>query len=93
MKTIKPKTACLLAAAVMATGQPVLAKDSPALNLARQLNEAFVEVADQVSPAVVVIYIRQKVSAKEAEEGGSFWDLLPPEYRHQFQHKGSAPQR
>jgi len=94
MKRIKPKTACLLAAAVMASGQPapVLAKDSPALILARQLNEAFVEVADQVSPAVVVIYIRQRVNPKEAEEGGSFWDILPPEYRRQFQHQGGTHQ-
>ena len=76
MKRIKPKAACLLAAAVMASGQPapVLAKDSPALILARQLNEAFVEVADQVSPTVVVIYIRQKVNGKEADGEGSFWD-------------------
>jgi len=90
MKRIKPKTACLLAAAVMASGQPVLAKDSPALILARQLNEAFVEVADQVSPSVVVLYIRQKVNAKDAEEGSSFWDLLPPEYRRHFHHQGGA---
>jgi serine protease Do len=92
MKTIKPKMACLLAAAVMASSQPALAKDSPALNLARQLNEAFVEVADQVSPSVVVIYIRQKVSGKEADEGGSFWDILPPEYRRHFQHQDGAHQ-
>jgi len=93
MKRIKPKTACLLAAAVMASGQPALAKDSPALILARQLNEAFVEVADHVSPSVVVLYIRQKVNAKDSEEGGSFWDLLPPEYRRHFQHEDGAQQQ
>jgi serine protease Do len=92
MKTIKPKTACLLAAAVMASAQPAVAKDSPALNMARQLNEAFVEVADQVSPTVVVIYIRQKVNNKDSDDGGSFWDILPPEYRRRFQHNGGAHQ-
>jgi serine protease Do len=93
MKTIKPKTACLLAAAVLASGQPAQAKDSPALNIARQLNEAFVEVAQQVSPSVVVIYIRQKVNDKDADDGGSFWDILPPEYRRHFQHHGGEHQQ
>jgi serine protease Do len=95
MKRIKPKTAsqtaCLLAAAVMASGQPALAKDSPALTLARQLNEAFVEVADQVSPSVVVIIIRQKVNEPEAGDGSSWWDLAP-ELRRHFQHHGDSHQ-
>jgi serine protease Do len=82
MKRLKPNTACLLAAAVMASAQPAVSKDSPALTLARQLNEAFVEVADQVSPAVVVIYIRQKVSDKDADDNGSFWDIVPQLRRH-----------
>jgi S1-C subfamily serine protease len=80
----------LAAAAVMASGPRALAKDSPALDLARQLNEAFVEVADQVSPAVVVIDIRQKVNDKETDDGGSFWDILPPELRRHFQHGMAA---
>jgi serine protease Do len=91
MKTLKPKAVCLLAAAaVMASGPRAAAKDSPALNFARQLNEAFVEVADKVSPAVVVIDIRQKVNGKETEGGGSFWDILPPELRRHFQNHGGA---
>lgn len=39
---------------------------SPALDLARQLNQAFIEVADSVSKSVVVI----KVKTKEDREGG-----------------------
>jgi len=94
MKRIKPKAVCLLAAAaVMASSPRAQAQDSPALNLARQLNEAFVEVADKVSPAVVVIDIRQKVNGKEAEEGGSLWDILPPELRRHFQNHSGAQQQ
>jgi serine protease Do len=90
MKPIKPKAVWLLAAAVMATCPRAEAKHSPALDLARQLNDAFVEVADQVSPAVVVIDIRQKVKDKQGEDGGSFWDILPPELRRHFQNHGGA---
>jgi serine protease Do len=91
MKPIKPRAVCwLAAAAVMASGPRALAKDSPALELARQLNDAFVEVADKVSPAVVVIDIRQKVNDKDSDEGGSFWDILPPELRRHFQKHGDG---
>ena len=43
---------------------PAMALDSPALSLARQLNEAFIEVADKVSPAVVVIEVTEKAAEK-----------------------------
>ncbi len=90
---LKSKAVCwLAAAAVLVSGPRTGAKDSAALNLARQLNEAFVEVADEVSPAVVVIDIRQKTNGKESEDGGSFWDLLPPDLRRHFQHHGDAHQ-
>jgi len=89
MKPIKSKAVCLLAAAaVVAAGTQTGAKDSPALQMARQLNEAFVEVADQVSPSVVVIDIRQKVDEKDSEDSGSFWDILPPDLRRHFQKHG-----
>jgi serine protease Do len=100
MKPIKPKAVFLLAAAVIATGPSTGAKDSPALEMARQLNEAFVEVADKVSPTVVVIDITQKVNEKDSDDSGSFWDILPPELRRHFQkhgngqrHKGDASQK
>src|SRR4029434_5914803 len=49
---------------------------SPNLDLARQLNQAFVEVAEKVSPAVVVITVTQKAPpAATLEES----DELPKE--------------
>jgi len=43
---------------------PVAAKEagesSPAMDVARQLNQAFIQVADKVSPAVVVIRVAHK---------------------------------
>ncbi len=92
MKSTKPKAVCLLAAAaVLASGPRSGASDSPALQFARQLNEAFVEVAGKVSPAVVVIDIRQKVDEKESDDGGSFWDILPQELRRHFQKHNDGP--
>src|SRR5208282_4435837 len=85
-----PAFYCLSAAALMAGGMSVMALDSPALTLARQLNEAFIEVADKVSPAVVVIEVTEKIRDGE----GSWWDLLPPEDRprhHRHRH-GSRPE-
>ena len=83
----------LSAAALMAGGMSVMALDSPALTLARQLNEAFIEVADKVSPAVVVIEVTEKV--RDGEDEGSWWDALPPEDRprhHRHRH-GSRPEK
>ena len=57
---------------------------SPALDMARQLNNAFIEVADRVSPAVVVITVTQKGGAR-TEEDESFWDMLPPNLRRYFE--------
>ena len=59
---------------------------SPALDLARQLNQAFIEVADSVSKSVVVI----KVKTKEDREGGDLqgnplYEQLPEEQRQQFE--------
>ncbi len=49
---------------------------SEALSLARQLNQAFIEVAENVSPAVVVITVTQKPSDTTSEEGAPY-DALP----------------
>src|SRR5260221_230049 len=40
------------------------------LELARQLNQAFVQVADEVSPVVVVITVTQKASATPQVDSG-----------------------
>lgn len=82
----KPHAFCLLAfAAVLASPPRAQAKYSPALDLARKLNDAFVEVADEVAPTVVTIDVRQKVKDKETNDGGSFWSIIPPELRRHFQ--------
>ena len=72
---------------------------SPALDLARQLNQAFIEVADSVSKSVVVI----KVKTKEDREGGDLqgnplYEQLPEEQRQQFERffekfRGQQPPR
>ena len=58
------------------------AKDTNAnLDLARQLNEAFVSVAAKVSPAVVVVNVVQKVNEND-DEGD--YDALPPGFWRYF---------
>ncbi|MGD1084221.1 MAG: trypsin-like peptidase domain-containing protein [Verrucomicrobiota bacterium] len=59
----RSKTALLraLAAAALAGGAlSIPAADPPGLALARQLNDAFVSVADKVSPSVVVLEVTEK---------------------------------
>lgn len=72
---------------------PAAAKDSsPALDMARQLNQAFIEVADTVSPAVVVITVVQKPNTRGlggAED--SIWEMLPPELRKKLGKWGAHP--
>lgn len=71
-----------------------LAKDSPsqALELARQLNQAFIEVADKVSPAVVVVEVTEKApSLSKMEEENPLWDMLPPEWRKRYYEEHGQP--
>ena len=77
-------SALLLAAALPWAARA--ATNSPALDLARQLNEAFVEVADKVSQSVVVIKLAHKPGATDLDDAGNpFWDLVPKEFRKQFE--------
>src|SRR5438067_4439806 len=58
---------------------------STALDLARQLNQAFIEVADQASPAVVVIRVAHKPDYSEpGDDDNPFFDLVP-ELRKRFE--------
>lgn len=61
------------------------AADSPALELARQLNAAFIEVADKVSPSVVVIRVAQPEGAGGLDESSPLWDMMPHEFRRRFE--------
>ena len=71
-------------AAVLVGGQPT------AIELARQLNQAFIDVAEKVSPAVVVVRVAHKASYVDAEEEDGvspFFDMLPPEFRPEFRRR------
>jgi serine protease Do len=67
-------------------GAPPVSLSSSPLELARQFNQAFIEVADQVSPSVVVISVTHRadyVDPSESEEAPSAYrsprDLLRPQ--------------
>jgi serine protease Do len=76
--------ACLLA---LLPRERAVGAASAGLELARQLNEAFVEVAEKVSPSVVVITVVQKASApsNDEQDENSPFDALPPDFRRYFQ--------
>ncbi|MEO6183026.1 MAG: trypsin-like peptidase domain-containing protein [Verrucomicrobiota bacterium] len=99
MKTLKIFLSVLVATSCLIfTESPLLAKDaSPALEVARQLNQAFIEVADKVSPAVVVIMVTQKETASQPSDESSLWDMLPPELRKRFyeqdRQRGAQPRQ
>ena len=66
MNTVRSSLAVLsLAGLTAALPFSATAKDSEALKVARQLNNAFVEVAETVSPSVVVISVTQKGDGEE----------------------------
>src|SRR5215471_19017698 len=60
-------------------------KDTASLDLVRQLNQAFSDVAEKVSPAVVVITVHQKPSTND--DASSMLDSLSPELRRFFQER------
>lgn len=59
--------------------------------MARQLNQAFIEVAEKVSPAVVVIEVTEKSSMDQLDEDNPFWDMFPPELRRRFFDENGQP--
>jgi serine protease Do len=98
MKTFK--TALLgaaAAAAVLAAAGLSVARDTSPIDLARQLNEAFIQVADQASGSVVVIKVTGKSTENDSDESGSFWDALPPEIRRYWEqrsgHRNNRPHK
>src|ERR1041384_7161578 len=80
--TRKPMFAAWLVLLAAAPFQPAARAASPALGLAKQLNEAFVEIADRVSATVVVIQVEGKA---EEVESSSWLDNIPPELKKQFE--------
>lgn len=57
--------------------------DSGALDIARQLNQAFIEVADKASRSVVVIRVLRRPEA--IGRNHPLWDWLPDEMRRRFE--------
>src|SRR5437773_4186601 len=68
---------------------PLAGKEtSSPMDLARQLNQAFIEVADKVSPSVVVIRVAHKPDYNESiDDDNPFFDMLPREFRRRFEER------
>ena len=59
---------------------------SSSLEVARQLNNAFIELAEKVSPSVVVIRVAQKQGLDSLDEDGNpFFDFVPRQFRKQLE--------
>jgi serine protease Do len=97
MKTMKLRMTLLAAFCLILSAWPAPARAASAnLELARQLNQAFIEVAEQVSPAVVVITVVQKAAASSVDDGSSdLFDSLPREFWRYFhkQFEQQLPER
>jgi serine protease Do len=85
MNGLGKKVLCLLTIAAASTTVSASAKDSPALELARQLNDAFTEIADKASPAVVVIKVSEKPD--DTADDGSAPSSQTRRYHHSRQPK------
>src|SRR5579871_6821494 len=98
MKTTIRCLACLTAGALALAPRPALSLDNssaPAhsnLELARQLNDAFVEVAEKVTPTVVVINVVQKPAPQSTQDQDDSQDPLDP-YRRFFRRQQQEPEQ
>ncbi len=85
------KSLCLLALAgsLVLPALPLsvrAAAPSSSLDIARQLNNAFIELAEKVSPSVVVIRVAQKPNFDGMDEDGNpFFDFIPRQFRKQLE--------
>lgn len=87
MNMIKTKTLLGVMLATLAGIPSVTLADNPEpIDLARQLNQAFIGVADSVSPSVVVISVAHKVDFQQSSDN-PLWDWLPPEFRKQMEER------
>ncbi|MEI7729400.1 MAG: trypsin-like peptidase domain-containing protein [Verrucomicrobiota bacterium] len=65
---------------------------SAALDLARQLNQAFIEVADKVSPSVVVVKVALKSPHSWMDdEENPLWEMVPKEWRKRYEDRRARP--
>jgi len=73
----------------LAFGIPLVSAKEPVsgADLARQLNQAFIDVAERVSPCVVVIRVAHRPDAPEInQENNPFFDMVP-ELRKEWEDK------
>lgn len=66
-------------------GAMAASRDESPIDLARKLSQAFVEIADKVSPSVVVIQVAHKPGFGEGDdEENPLFEMLPPEIRKKY---------
>ena len=84
---VKTLLTALVAAAAFGLGlAPASAREtSSALDLARQLNQAFIGVAEDVSPAVVVVKVAHKQNFIDAEDDDSPFGDMFRQFRKRFE--------
>jgi serine protease Do len=89
MKVLNLTAVTLLLFAGELIAQTPAKPPSANLALARQLNDAFVEVAEKVSPSVVVINVVQRPSAADFSENDedSDGDAIPRDFRREFRRR------
>lgn len=91
IKQLRNSAAVALAGVVLGLGVTAPAawgQESEAMGLARKLNQAFIEVADKVSPSVVVIRVAYKAEYSEAQrQENPLWEWLPPEFRREMEER------
>lgn len=77
-----------LSAALLGSGGgsiPLLAAPPTAIEVARQLNEAFVDVAQRGTASVVVVQVSQKLETLAGKSDHPFLKQMPEEMREQFE--------
>ena len=77
-----------LSAALLGSGagfMPLLAAPPTAIEVARQLNEAFVDVAQRGTASVVVVQVSQKLETLAGKSDHPFLKQMPEEMREQFE--------
>jgi len=85
-------TAAIAAAAIIAA-VPQTQAASAALEMARQLNSAFVEVTDAAAPSVVFIQVEQRITpASSSMDDNPFFEMLPEEMQKRFKRRGQQQQ-
>lgn len=77
--------AALLGAGLLGVGGAARGAELTPMEVVRMMNQAFTEVADEVSPSVVVLDVSQRASGQSLSEAHPFWEFLPPDFRRQLE--------